>query len=748
MIKTDKHTGVEKKPGKKKSRTGNLKIGLIFLACVLLCYFIILSAVMPKKYDIKPGEKSEYDIVAPRDTVNMVLTRERAEEMREQVQPVIVRTDISAKQLNIVADIFVAVKNLRSNMLSSVLLQNFVIPGFQEGSIRKGDVPHGIPIFSKERKFLDESLTAGNKILLNYNINTSAVAAEDIYIYASDAQIGMLEKSIRDILVYIFENDIFEDNLDTFLEFAEARLSMVNISENLKNMGNDIFTFVIKPNCVIDSEHTRALKEQAYTNVMQNNKVVVNANDRIISVGDIVTNDKYAMLEDLNMIKDGKTNYTFFVAVFLITLILSMVFISEYNVSSDNKADSSGILLIASVVILVLLIARLTPSGYFYFIPIFTGVMLLAILTDDKVAFIGNAVLTLFISFMYNWNIPFMVMSLCVGSFTIFLLKKLKKRRSGISLCGVLAGVLNVFVIFAFSLFYGWTWKEIGIRSAMVFLSGLFSGIITIGILPVIEMAFDVMTPIKLLELVNPNHDLLKRLLMEAPGTYHHSLMVGNLAENAARTVGGNPLLARVGAYYHDIGKLKRPNFFIENQHRGNNPHDKLNPSLSKMIITEHVKHGLELCKKYKLPSFISDFIVQHHGTTLVAYFYHKAVEGSKNVEIDQQSFRYDGVKPTTKESAVVMLADSVEAAIKSMDLDDDLTEGKIRGIIKNIIDSKYEDDQLENCDITLKDLTNIREGFIKVYSGYFHGRVKYPKSSDFEDQDKELIKKENGNGR
>ena len=230
-------------------------------------------------------------------------------------------------------------------------------------------------------------------------------------------------------------------------------------------------------------------------------------------------------------------------------------------------------------------------------------------------------------------------------------------------------------------------------------------------------------TPLKLLELADPNHPLLKRLLMEAPGTYHHSLMVGNLAEVAARQIGGNALLARVGAYFHDVGKLKRPNFFKENQ-MSENPHDRITPNLSTLVITSHTKDGEQLALKYKLPRAIRDIIVQHHGTTLVAYFYHKAKQGEKGIEVKESNFRYEGPRPQSKEAAVVLLADSVEAAVRSLP---DKTKGKIEGLIRKIIKDKLDDGQLDNCDLTLNDMNEIANAFMTVLSGFFHERTEYP---------------------
>ncbi|MER3461456.1 MAG: phosphohydrolase, partial [candidate division GAL15 bacterium] len=243
--------------------------------------------------------------------------------------------------------------------------------------------------------------------------------------------------------------------------------------------------------------------------------------------------------------------------------------------------------------------------------------------------------------------------------------------------------------------------------------------------LPYLEDLFDVVTPIKLLELSNPGHPLLRRLQLEAPGTYHHTLMVANLAEAAAVAVGADPLLARVGAYYHDVGKLRRPGFFVENQVGGNNPHDRISPSLSALTLAAHVRDGLELARQYRLPRVVVDFIAQHHGTSLMAYFYHRALE--QQGPVDPEAFRYEGPKPRSREAAIVMLADGVEAAARSVQ---NPTPDRIRELVRRIVRERLEDGQLDRCDLTFRDLESITQAFARLLVSMFHPRLEYPEVS------------------
>jgi putative nucleotidyltransferase with HDIG domain len=248
--------------------------------------------------------------------------------------------------------------------------------------------------------------------------------------------------------------------------------------------------------------------------------------------------------------------------------------------------------------------------------------------------------------------------------------------------------------------------------------NGLLSSILTNGSLPFLEHAFGINSAVRLLELSNPGHPLLKRLLLEAPGTYHHSLLVANLAEAAAQAVGADALLARVGSYYHDIGKVRRPYFFVENQMGGENPHDKITPALSTLILTSHVKDGVEMAREFKLPEPVVAIIEQHHGTGLITFFYHKALESDAKDTVREEDFRYDGPVPRSREAAIVMLADAVEAAVRALS---DPTPGKIEGLVRKLIKDKLSDGQLDESDLNFKDLDRIAGAFVRVLAGIFH---------------------------
>jgi hypothetical protein len=299
---------------------------------------------------------------------------------------------------------------------------------------------------------------------------------------------------------------------------------------------------------------------------------------------------------------------------------------------------------------------------------------------------------------------------------------------------GLTVGLVNTVMALAIEALHGSFYSlEVPMACAAAFVGGLLVGIITTGILPLVEMSFGYTTDIKLLELANLDQPLLRELMIQAPGTYHHSVIVSNMVEATAKSINANPLLAKVAAYYHDIGKMKKPIYFVENQMDGVNKHEKLAPSMSSLILISHVKEGVELAREHRLGKEITDIIRQHHGTSLISYFFQKAKDqaerkGVKSFQVKEEDFRYPGPKPQTKEAGLVMLADAVEAASRTLV---DPTAARIQGMVQKIINKVFSDGQLDDCELTLRDLNQIAKSFYKTLSGIFHHRVDYPEPVD-----------------
>ena len=325
--------------------------------------------------------------------------------------------------------------------------------------------------------------------------------------------------------------------------------------------------------------------------------------------------------------------------------------------------------------------------------------------------------------------------ALLSGTFAALIIQKTDKRAYLIPAALGMAGV-NFTAMLALGFFFGEGYTaELLLQSGIGAVTGLVSMIIAVGSLPFWETMFEANTPLRLMELTNPNSELLRKLMIEAPGTYHHSLIVANLAETAVYDIGGNTALARAGAYYHDVGKLKYPMYFAENQ-TGHNPHNDLPPEKSAKIITNHTKDGLELAQRYKLPPVIQDIIVEHHGNGLVKYFYFEALKKYGAEQVDEKNYRYQGKIPSSRESAVVMLADTVEAAVRSM-LGNGKTLDEAEQAIKGLIKDKLDDGQLNNSRLKIDELEVIRQSFLKVFHGMYHERVAYPKQSDIQAAEK-----------
>lgn len=363
-----------------------------------------------------------------------------------------------------------------------------------------------------------------------------------------------------------------------------------------------------------------------------------------------------------------------------------------------------------------------------YFFPVAAVSMLAVLLYRDlELSLVFSVALSIFTGLLYGGNL-LLTAVLLLGAVLSSLIVWQARRRSKIVVAGFYLGLAQAICVFTF--FYQAHSNSVPLLRfcAVPFFNGLISAFLVAELLPVFESLFKVVTNISLLELADFNHPLLKRLVLEAPGTYHHSLMVGNLAEIACEVVGANALLARVGAYYHDIGKLEKPEYFSENQDQYSSKHDQLRASMSKLVIMDHVKAGVELARKSRINNAIIDFITQHHGTSLVYYFYRRALESTEAEEVQEEVYRYPGPKPQSKETAVVLLADSVEAACRALDSP---TPERVSDIVHRIINNKFIDGQLDSCDLTLRDLEKISTTFIHILGGIYHSRVDYPEPEE-----------------
>ncbi len=481
---------------------------------------------------------------------------------------------------------------------------------------------------------------------------------------------------------------------------------------------------------VLDQEATEAKKAEILATV-EPEKVVVQKGELVVGKGEVLTEQQSTILQQLGYTKSASPlavviGLAILIAVLMLLMSGFMMYFTP-KIYHDEKKIVLLMLLVAGTLFFYDLFLSLNISAVTartvqvgYLIPVAMGTMLITILLDVRLGIVANMILAVFVG-LYTENASFAVVAL-LGGLTGCLGVSTLGQRSDISRTAFAIAVVNAVSIIGLGMIQSQTVDVILYGVGFGLFNGLISSIFTMGILPYLETMFGITTAIRLLELANPNQPLLKRLMTEAPGTYHHCIMVGNLGEAAADAIGANGLEVRLGAYYHDIGKLKRPYFFAENQFSGANPHDNITPQLSTLIITSHVKDGLEMAREAKLPPILIDMIAQHHGDSKVSYFYFKAKELDENAK--ESDFRYENPKPQTKEAAILMMADTVEAAVRSKK---DATPGQIEGFIRTLIKGKLNDGQFDECELTFRDLDQIAVAFARVTNGIYHKRVEYP---------------------
>ncbi len=409
--------------------------------------------------------------------------------------------------------------------------------------------------------------------------------------------------------------------------------------------------------------------------------------------------------------------------------LLSYVYFKIFNpklLQSPRQIFLVEIVILMMMAILIVVLSSQRLSIYFF--PAGTAGILLTILINPATAGFAVFVIAILAGIAGGFSLPAFYVAVAGGFSAIYSSRKVRNRND-LNRSGLFILAVNIITIGALDMVSGSAAVEIGANIAWGGGNALACVIIASGVMPILESLFGITTDIRLLELGDFNRPLLKRLMLEAPGTYHHSLMVGNLAENACEKIGANPLLARVGAYYHDIGKLKTPHYFIENQLHVTDKHKNLNPSISALILKRHVKVGLSFAEEYNLDEVIKDMIAQHHGTTLIEYFYKKILEEAKDEsDVDKKEYRYPGPRPKSKEAGVLMLADSVEAACRSQD---EPTYSRITAVVTKVINNKFIDGQLNNCDLTLANLEGIQNSFLNTLAGIYHSRVEYPEDKE-----------------
>ena len=654
-------------------------------------------------------------------------------------------------------------------MTITISSQNFFFQKVIENGISKKDI-----IAQKDIKVIDTVKTERHKKEVAQNVEPILTQAEDEFITTSLITLQNSVKKIReknasdevktDELKVLFDESsqkglvefllkasdedlqsVFDKSKITLTSVLNAGVSNQDFDNNnvsaliKKNLPNNVPRYqgsliagilnqIIVPNLVVDEFATEIARKNAQNSVKPY-EVQFKKGQKIVFEGEPVTKLKRDALRaaGYNVLE---INYGGIIGMYILIAFFTFVFLQYEKNFEKQYYNPKYMVIMSTFTIILVFISVLLPTGFSpYIIPIPAYTVLLSIFTTPRNAYFASTIVSALIAVGMHWNIEVLVSFMLLNTVVMTAVSKLTfSKRSDLLIVSAkitLAGVLIVGGIYFLEKYMMDIDNLLILRDliCIVVNSFVFSGILLLGVLPIIENIYRVMTPYGLAELAN--NALLKKLMQEAPGTFNHSLTVSHLCENAAEAIGANPILARVGAMYHDIGKLLRPMFFVENQsfYGIENPHNTCTPRFSKMLITAHPKDGIELAKEAHLPQVINNFILQHHGTSLVSYFYNEALkeEGAENV--NEEQFRYPGPKPNMKETAILMLADAIESAVRAAK---NPSNEEIDAIINKIIKDRLNDGQLSDSPLTLKDLKIIAETFSRMLRGMHHKRIKY----------------------
>ncbi|PZE22696.1 HD family phosphohydrolase [Paenibacillus xerothermodurans] len=705
---------------------------LLFFVLTSVFYVALTGKVIPQTYDIQIGGVAEKDILAPRAIENAVATEQAKEEAAQRVQPVY--QIVPLKNDLLVESIFQKLQQINGD--AEVTLGDKV-------NIFKKVIPeqtqqHAQQLVQTYRDSGQYSTALLEETQQQVNQQQYRIPEETYYKMPRLSKEDLTE--MEPVAVEIVNRLMNEQIMDA--QTARAKVAeLVNSSTLTKSAAREIVQELVRaaitPNKFLDQKATEEAKGHARDDVKP---VLVNKNDVLVKEGEPITEDIYERLRSLEMLQDETSLLPRLGLLMLVAMFSLLVYMFVRHRENAMALNNSNLLMLALILIITILgmqlFSLLQNLDYPYIgllAPTAMGAMLIAILLNSQIAFIAAVLIAVLASVIFNtdhlqlFDFRYGIFTLAISFAAIFSIQR-ASQRSSILKAGMMVSLAGMVIAAALLLIEDHESSR-NLVFALCFTvgGGLLTAVFVIGLLPFFEVAFGILSPLKLVELSNPNHPLLRKLLTETPGTYHHSIMVGNLAEAAAEAIGANGLLCRVGAYYHDIGKTKRPVYFIENQNNMENPHDRMDPELSKSIIIAHARDGVEMLKEYNIPKPIRDIAEQHHGTTLLQYFYHKAVKNADadgQDKVEEADFRYPGPIAQSKEAAVVGIADCVEAAVRSLRSP---TLEQIDSMVRKIIKGRLDDGQFNECDLTVKELDQIAKTLKESLLGIFHSRIEYP---------------------
>ena len=686
-------------PREKKARrsSGAILSALIIVITYCLLAAIIGLATMPSRYDIRVGQVSPVTITATKDVEDTVTTNQRREAAAKAVEP------------SYVQDSTVAPEVLSS---LSTALNAFVTLGAVDEENSPGEIT--------EEMRQEAATLISPAVLSEARLNAVLASTQETLRKLAD----QAQARVRDHL----NLNIAEGQETETLYGIQRELVAAGWDNTMVGAAIEMIRPYLRANMLIDEETTELNRQKARDEV---EAVMYIKGQNIVRSGEIVTRAQIEMLNSLGLLKEQGLDYSLLGGAFLlVALVMATLLVYLWTFEREILRSPGQITLLMTILVVTVLVCWAVMQFNVYLMPAVMGIMLTVYLMKPRLALMNCIVLAvlggliasgangIFTAAVFTTILTTSVSgALCIGVISR------NSSRTSVLLSGLLCGAASMVTAMAIGLTNNANLASVLSTSLWAGGSGILAGILTIGLTPILEAMFNLTTSTKLFELSNPNQPLLRRLMIEAPGTYHHSIVVANLAEAAANAIGANGLLARVGAYYHDIGKLKRPLYFRENQ-VGDNPHDRTDPRVSAAIILAHPYDGVQMAAKERVPQDVRDIIERHHGSSTVIYFYDKALKQANGGSVDQADFTYDAPLPRTREEACVMLADPIEATSRTLQQRD---RQSISEMVDRLINARIQDGDLNECRLTFADIGKIREAFVTVLMGVYHERIAYP---------------------
>ncbi len=675
-----------------------LQILMLFALLTTAGIGVILSwdLLLVRRLSIEAGQAASEDITAPQriEFISDILTEAEQRRALSEVTPVYdpLNRQVGREQVNLALQVLTFIDSVRADTYASPSYRRFCLKSIESA-------PMSTQVISDTLAF-------------------------------SEVEWRTVQNEVRQVLSRVMQDEIRSGQEDAARRDVRSLIAL-ELNERETAVVDQIASALVRANRVYNPEATEAARQTARESVEPQIRVI-KENQIIVRSGEIVTELDIEALDVLGLLT-LETDWITVSGVFLVSLLLA-VSLSVYIWHNERDLLSRPHHLL---LLLLLLLAfsflsrwgRAFSLSQQYLVPVATLGMLVTALFGARLGLAAHALICLVVGYMLSGQLPLLAYYLAGGLVGLFALRQVKQINSFIW-AGAYVMLANIVTVIAFELLgTDFNTLQVGQLALAGVINGALSAVLTLGGYYLLGMIFNITTALQLLDLARPTHPAMRELLLKAPGTYHHSIMVGNMAEQAAEAVGANALLARVGAFYHDIGKTVRPYFFTENQMEGTNPHDLLDPETSAQIVRSHTRDGLELARsRYRLPRAIQNFITEHHGTSRIGFFYHKAVQEYGEEKIDKADYAHLGPTPQSKETAIVMLADSCEAAVRSVRPQD---AEALENLVRKIVSDKLTHGQLSDVPLTLREISIITSSFIDTLQGVFHPRVRYPDQDD-----------------